>query len=204
MSGLCPDYLTMHRSLRLAALLVLLSASPAMAAEGGLLSVEPGLAIWTVIIFLLVLFVLYRAAYPKILGAVEAREQHIRELLAAAARDREEAQALLDEQKRQLEEVRARVQEMVAEGRTAGERVREEILAQTRKEQEELLARARRDVQQEMERATAQLRADAVELAIAAASKLVERNLDQEDNRRLVRDFLAQIEARDAAVAAGV
>jgi F-type H+-transporting ATPase subunit b len=193
----------MLKSLRLSALLTFLLASPAFAAEGGLLSVEPGLIIWTWIIFLIVLFVLYRAAYPKILGAVEAREQHIRELLAAAARDREEAQALLEEQKRQLEEVRTRAQEMVAEGRSAGERVREELLAQARREQEEILTRARREVQQEMERAADQLRADAVELAIAAASKLVERNLDQEDNRRLVRDFLAQIEVRDAA-AAGV
>src|SRR5690606_7833605 len=116
----CPDKPTMPRSLRLSALMSFLLASPAFAQEGGLLSVEPGLIIWTWIIFLIVLFVLYRAAYPKILGAVEAREQHIRELLASAARDREEAQALLEEQKRQLEEVRAQAQEMVAEGRAAG------------------------------------------------------------------------------------
>ena len=194
----------MPRSLRLSALLSFLLASPAFAAEGGLLSVEPGLIIWTWIIFLIVLFVLYRAAYPKILGAVEAREQHIRELLAAAARDREEAQALLEQQRRQLEEVRARAQEMVAEGRAAGERVREEMLADARREQEEILVRARRDIRQEMERATDQLRAEAVELAIAAASKLMERNLDQEDNRRMVRDFLAQVDAQGGAVPAGV
>lgn len=194
----------MLRSLRLAALLTLLSASPAFAAEGGLLSVEPGLVIWTFIIFLIVLAVLYKAAYPAILGAVEAREAHIRELLAAAARDREEAQTLLAEQKRQMDEVRTKAQEMVAEGRAAGERQREDILRQAQAQQEEMLSRARRDVAQEMERASAQLRAEAVELAIAAASKLIERNLDQEDNRRLVREFLAQLEARGDAVPAGV
>lgn len=194
----------MQRSLRLAALLSLLAASPAFAAEGGLLSPEPGLMVWTVLIFGIVLFVLYRAAYPKILGAVEAREQHIRELLAAAARDRQEAQTLLEEQRRQLAEVRARAQEMMAEGRTAGERLREDILSQARREQEELLVRARRDIQQEMERATAQLRAETVDLAIAAASKLVERNLNEEDNRRMVRDFLAQVDAQSNSVGAGV
>ncbi len=195
----------MPRSLCLSALLSLLLASPAIAQEGGLLSVEPGLIIWTWIIFLIVLFVLYKAAFPKILGAVEAREQHIRELLVAAARDREEAEALLQEQRRQMEEVRTKAQEMIAEGKAAGERVREDVLAQARREQEELLVRTRREVGQEMERASAQLRAEAIELAIAAASKLIERNLDQEDNRRLVREFLAQVEAQPGdAVAAGV
>jgi len=195
----------MHRSLRLAALLTPLAAAPARAQEGGgLLAVETGLIVWTVLIFGIVLLVLYKAAYPKILGAVEAREEHIRELLAAAARDRQESQVLLEEQKRQLEEVRARAQEMVAEGRAAGERVREEILGQARREQEEMLARARREIQQEMERTAEQLRVDTVELAIAAASKLVERNLDQEDNRRLVREFLEQVERQSDAVPAGV
>lgn len=195
----------MHRSLRLAALLTLLAAAPARAQEGGgLLAVETGLIVWTVLIFGIVLLVLYKAAYPKILGAVEAREEHIRELLAAAARDRQEAQTLLEEQQRQLEEVRTRAQEMVAEGRTAGERVREDILGQARREQEEMLARARREIQQEMERVAEQLRIDTVELAIAAASRLVERSLDQEDSRRLVREFLEQVERQSDAVPAGV
>lgn len=180
--------------MRLAALLLILLATPAHAAEGGLLSVNEGLIIWTILIFLIVLFVLYKAAFPKILGAVEAREAHIRELLAAAARDRQEAETLLAEQRRQTEEVRARVQELIAEGRGAGERMREDILAQARREQEELILRAQRDIQGEVGRALEQVRIDAVDLSIAAASKLVEKNLDAEDNRRLVRDFLQQVE----------
>ena len=185
----------MHKSLRLTALLLLVSANPAFAQEdGGLLAVDPGLMIWTVIIFLLVLAILYKAAYPHILGAVEAREAKIRQLLAEAARDREEAKEALAEQTRQLEETRARVQELVAEGRTAGERMREDILADARRQADELLSRARRDVRQELEGAVEELRAEAVDIALAAASKLVQRNLDEEDNRRLVREYLAEIE----------
>lgn len=196
----------MQNTLRLATLLTLFIATPAYAAEGGLLSVNTGLMVWTVLIFAIVLLVLYKAAFPHILGAVEARERHIRELLEAAARDRADAQALLEEQRRELEAVRARTQELVAEGRAAGERVREEILAQARREQEELIIRTRRDLEGEMARAVEQLRTEAVELAVAAASKLVQRNLDQEDNRRLVRDFLSQVETQDGAAvtAAGV
>jgi F-type H+-transporting ATPase subunit b len=194
----------MNRPLRLAVLLSALLASPLAAQEEkvSLLRLEKGLMIWTVFIFLVVLFILYKAAYPKLLGAVEAREQHIRELLAAAKRDREEAEALRAEQKRELEEVRQRAQELVAEGRTAGERMREEILAQARREQTELLERTRRDVQREMEQAMAELKAQVVDVSIAAAGKLVERNLDAEDNRRLVREFLEEASFADARTGA--
>jgi F-type H+-transporting ATPase subunit b len=195
----------MHRSLRLAALLTLLLATPAFAAEGGLLDVNTGLMVWTILIFLIVLVVLYKFAYPHILGAVEAREERIRELLDQAARDRDEARALLAEQKRELEEVRTRAQELVAEGRTAGERLREEILAEARAEREALIARTQREVQQQVDRAMGQLRADAAELAIAAAERLLVRRLDADDNRRLVREYLDEIQASGpATVAAGV
>ena len=92
----------MRRSLIAAPVLLLGSALPLLAQEhggkggggGSLLSVNPGLTIWTIVIFLIVLAILSRAAYPKILGAVEARERHIAELTAAAERDRAEAAAL--------------------------------------------------------------------------------------------------------------
>ena len=188
----------MLRTLRPVALLSVLFASPALAQDGGgLLEPNAGLMIWTVIIFLTVLGVLYWKAYPKILGVVEAREQHIRELLEAAARDREEAEALLEEQKREREAIRGQVQEVLAEGRAAGDRLRDEILAEARREQQELLERTRRDIRQEMERSIAELRVQTVDLAIAAATKLVHRNLNDEDNRRLVREYVEQIDLRE-------
>lgn len=195
----------MHTILRLTALLLLVTASPAFAQEGGLLEIDTGLMVWTILIFLIVLAILYKAAYPHILGAVEAREAKITELLAAAARDREEASTALAQQTKDLEETRSRMQELVAEGKSAGERVRDEIIADARRHGEELLARARRDVRQELEGAIEELRVEAVEIALAAASKLVDRNLDQEDNRRLVREYLSDIEdGRSLSAPAGV
>jgi F-type H+-transporting ATPase subunit b len=184
----------MQRFLRLTLLLSLVTAKPAFAQEGGLLDINEGLMVWTVLIFLIVLGILYKAAFPHILGAVEAREAKIRELLEQAAQDREAAQAALAEQTRHLEETRAQVHEMVSEGRTAGERAREEIISDARAQAEEILTRARRDVRQELENAMQEMRLETVEIAIAVASKLVERNLDAEDNRRLVRDYLAELE----------
>lgn len=197
----------MHKSLRLALVFSLLFASPAFAAEGegGLLSVNSGLMVWTVLIFLTVLALLYKFAYPHILGAVEAREQRIRDLLDEAARDREEAQALLAKQKQELEQIRHRAQEAMAESRTAAERLRDDILAQARSEQENILLRARRDIAAEREAALEAVRLEAVEIALAAAEKLVRKNLNADDNRRLVRDYLGQLAVPDTVgVPAGV
>lgn len=193
------------KSLLLPAIFLLLPAAPAAAAEGGILTPSGGLMVWTLIVFGIVLAVLYRFAYPLILGAVEAREERIRELLAAAERDRAEAQTLLEAQKRELEEMRGRAQEVITEARTAGDRMREDLLAEARREREEMMVRTQRDLDLQVQRAIEQIRGDAVEIAIAAASKLVERNLDVEDNRRLVREFLAEVEANGGAgVPAGV
>ncbi len=194
-----------RKSLLLTPALLALAVSPSHAAEGGLLDPHTGLIFWQIVVFITVLAVLGKFAFPHILGAVEAREERIRELLAAAARDRDEAQVLLEEQKQELEAVRDRAQEVIAEARAAGESMREELLTQARAEQGEMMLRTRRDLELQVQTALEEIRAEAVDLAIAAASKLVERNMDQEDNRRMVREFLAQVEAqRGANVPAGV
>src|SRR5690606_37203451 len=104
--GLRPE-LTMQTTLRLALLLLAVTATPAVAQDGGLMDINTGLMVWTVLIFVLVLGILYKAAFPHILGAVEAREARIRQLIEEAAQDRERARIALEEQTRQLQETRA-------------------------------------------------------------------------------------------------
>lgn len=181
----------------LAAALLPLTATPLYAAEegGGPLDVNLGLLIWTLLIFGLVLLALHRFAWPNILGAVEAREAHIRELLEGADRDRAAAAAAAADNQRLLEETRARVHEAINEARLQGEAMRAETLAASRQEQQELMERARRDIAAEREGALESVRREAVELSIRAAEKLVRRSLDGEDNRRLVREYLGGVSA---------
>jgi F-type H+-transporting ATPase subunit b len=196
----------MRRSLFALTALILLGATPLLAQEhgeggggGGLLSINPGLTIWTIVIFLIVLAILSRAAYPKILGAVEAREKHIAELTEAAERDRAEAAALADENRKLVEDTRARVHGAVEEARGQAEKMRAEVLDAANRERQEMMERARRDIASEREVALDTVRRDAVVLAMAAAEKLVRRSLDSEDNRRLVRESLAQLGGQPAA-----
>ncbi|HET6762642.1 MAG TPA: F0F1 ATP synthase subunit B [Longimicrobiaceae bacterium] len=183
--------------------LLLVTATPLYAQEAGPLDVNVGLMIWTVIIFVIVLVVLGKFAWPHILGAVEAREQHIRDLIASSEADRAAAAAALHEQQRLLDETRARVQDALGEARGTGERMREEMMASARREHEELMTRARRDIESERQNAVDSVRREAVDLAIAAAEKLVRRSMDTEDNRRLVLEYLAQVQVQRAPATAG-
>lgn len=164
-----------------------------------LFSLNTGVVIWTLIIFLGLVLVLGRFAWKPILGALEARERRIQEILDAAARDRLQAEQALEEHRRQLSEGRQQAQQLLAEGRQAAERLRQEMLETARRQQEELLARARGDIRREQDAAIEQIRREAVDLSLAAASRLVEKRLDAAEDRRLVQEYLARLGSGSAA-----
>lgn len=188
------------RTIPLFALMLLLAASPAFAAVEGepvdLLSPHGGLMFWTLLIFVALFFVLWKFAFGPITAAVEQRERALEAAIADAKRDREEAAKLLAEHKTQMEQARAEAQRLIAEGRAIGEKMRTDMLAETRLQQQDLLERARRDIAAERDSAIAQLRREAVELAIAGAGRVIEKNLDSAQNRRLVEEFLAGLDAK--------
>lgn len=169
------------------------------AAETNLLSLHGGLMFWTLVIFLILLFVLSKFAFKPITAAVEAREAALQKAIDDAKRDREEAARVLAEHRAALDGARADAQRLIVEGREAGERVRAEITEQTRAEQQEMMERVRREIASEKERAIAELRREAVDLAIRGASKVIEKNLDDASNRRLVEQFLTSVGSARAA-----
>jgi F-type H+-transporting ATPase subunit b len=170
-----------------------LAAQEADAPKGGLLTPSGGLMIWTLVIFLVVLFILGKFAYPKILGAVEAREKALEDAIEAAKKDREAAAALLAEHTKALAATRDEAQKIIADARAAADKVRTDLIEQAHREQQQMLERARAEIIAEKERAMAELRKQTVDLAVRAASKVIERNLDVEANRTIVESFLASI-----------
>ena len=151
---------------------------------------------WTIVIFLLLLAVLKRFAWPAILGAVEAREQALERQLAEAARDREEAAALLAEHQKLIADAKSQAHGIIVEARGVAEKDRALAIEKTRQEQEELLARARREIAAERDRAVAELRREAVDISLAAATKLIEKRMDADTDRKIVIDYLATLDER--------
>ncbi len=165
-------------------------------AAPGPLTVEFGLMFWTVVVFVLLLLILKKYAYPALLGAVEAREQALQQQLDEAERNRAESAALLEEHKKLIAEARTQAHGLLVEARTVAEKERALAMEKTLQEQQELLERARRDIGDERDRAVAELRREAVELSLAAASKLIGERLTSDTDRKLVQEYLSSLDAR--------
>ena len=159
-------------------------------------SINTGLIFWTIVVFLILLGLLWRLGWPAILKSVEERERRIQQQLDEAERARAEAQRLLEEHRRLAASAKAEAQELIANAKAIADKERATLLAKAREEYEDLLARARKDIEEEREKAILALRREAVDLSIAAASKLLEAQLDNEANRRLVTEYLATLEER--------
>lgn len=175
-------------------LLVLQEAAHGGAEGFSPFSINTGVIFWTFGIFLLLMVVLWRFAWPSILRSVEERERRIQKQLEDAEKANAEAGRLLEEHKRAVAAVKAEAQEIMAKAKSVAQKERELLLAKAREEYEALLARARKDIDAEKEKALVALRREAVELSIAAASRVIEANLDTDANRRLVTDYLASLD----------
>lgn len=188
----------MRRIASLAAAVALLSAT-ARAAEGGdssslLIQPQFGTIFWTVVTFVILWFLLGRYAWKPLLAAVEAREAGIRDAIEGAKRERDEAQRLLDEQRAMLNLARKERADAVEAGRRDAERLKAEILEEARKQREQLMKQAQAQIDAGLRQARAELRGEAADLAIQAAGKLLGKNLDDQTQRRIVDDYLAELE----------
>jgi F-type H+-transporting ATPase subunit b len=169
--------------------------APVLAQDGGgLFSVDLGLSIWTILVFLVVLGVLRRFAWNPILGGLEARESGIRESIEEARKMRVEAAELLEEHRRELADARRQSQEILASGRDAGERLRKDIEAKAREESERMIERARGEIERQRDQAIEALRRESVELALSAAGKLLRQKLDGEADRELIEAYLRELD----------
>jgi len=183
-------------SLSLASATSLLAQAEHAATEStNMLDPKVGLMFWTLGIFVFLLVVLSKFAYKPLLAAVEEREAALEKALGDAKRDRDAAAVLVAEQQKALADARAEMQKALNDGRAAAETLRAEMLEKVKAEGADMLDRTRREMQAEKEKAVAELRREAVDLAISGASKVIGRNLDSATDRSLVESFLAGLDA---------
>lgn len=187
-----------------AAFLMAVSPGPLLAAGEGttpLFTVNLGTTVWTTLVFFALLGILWRFAWGPILAAVEARESAIQGALDEAASRQAEARKLLEEHKQQLADARRQATELLAEGRAAGEKVRKEIEEKARGEAQAIVERARAEIERERDAALDTLRKESVELALAAASRLMQEKMDAPRDRQFVERFLGDVASGRSAEA---
>lgn len=177
-------------------MLGMLAAVLAAEAEGGggPFSVNPGVMIWTWIIFLVFLFFFRKTFWVTIVSRAEEREKTIAAQLAEAETMNAEAKSLVESQRKATAESRSAAQSLLAEAKAVVEKERAHGLEKAKLEQAALMDRARRDIAAERDKAIADLRREAVELALGAASKVIGQRLDGDADRKIVLDYLAKVE----------
>jgi F-type H+-transporting ATPase subunit b len=157
---------------------------------------DVGNALWTVVIFVLVVLVLGKFAWGPILDQLKTREKFIHDALSSAKQQREAAEATLKEYGEKLRAARAEADAIIAQSRGDAERLREEMRQKAKGEADTIVQNAERQIRLETGRALQQIRHEAADLSVMIASKLIQRNLSKEDNEKLIEDALRQVETR--------
>ena len=164
------------------------------------LEFDPGTLFWTWAVFGGVVFVLAKFVWGPLVKALEAREKKMEDGLLKAERAEAEAKRAAAEAEKKLQEAFVKADQIVEQTRARGEQLAKELEAQARGESEKLLQKARDEITQAKQQAVEELRTQAVDLALEAAGSVLNRNLNQEDNKRLAREAI-DLMKRDAGAA---
>jgi len=162
-----------------------------------LIQPDPGLFIWTILTFLVLVWLLGRFAWKPLLGALERREQMIASAVDDARRTKEELERVQQDSERLLVEARREAEGIVSRSRGDADRLRTELAEKAKADAETITRNAEKQIQHETARAVQQIRQEAVELSVAIASKLLRRNVSREDNEGLIQETVKQLERRE-------
>jgi F-type H+-transporting ATPase subunit b len=160
-----------------------------------LVAPDPGLYIWAIVIFLLLLVLFNHLAWKPLKATLQAREDSIRQSLEDAREAREELQRLKSESSRMLAEARVEAETILSRTREDANRFRDEMKEKAKTDAATIVKNAEKRIETETSRALQQIRAEAVEFSVAIASKILQRSVSKEDNERLIEETFRQIES---------
>jgi F-type H+-transporting ATPase subunit b len=165
-----------------------------MLATNPLIQVTPGLMIWTIVCFLIALFVLQRYAFGPIQHLIDERRDRIRQALAEADHAREEARKLLEEHRALIGQARHEAEEIRQEVRADAEKLRERAREDVEQDRHRRLEETKRQIEAETQRSLAQIRLEVAELTLQATAKVTGKVLDSKDQRRLIDEAIADLD----------
>jgi F-type H+-transporting ATPase subunit b len=159
-----------------------------------LIQVTPGLMIWTIVCFLIALFVLKRYAFGPIQKLVDDRQQRIRRALEEADEARDEARELLEEHRKLIGQARSEAEEILSEARQVGKAMQQRVKEETEVDRQRRLEETKRQIEAETRRALEAIRSEVAELSLVAAEKVARKSLDDKDQRRLIDEAIGELD----------
>ena len=164
--------------------------------DNPLVQPDPGLFIWTILTFLVLVALLAKFAWGPLLEALERRRAAIARSLEDAQKARQELERLQRESAEMMRQARVEAESIVSRSRSDAEALREELKQKSRAEAAAIVKNAEKQIQMETARAVQQIRNEAVDLSVAIASKILKRQVSKEDHEGLIEDTLKQVETR--------
>lgn len=168
--------------------------TPVASSGSFLITPNVGLMVWTLLLFGLSLFILWRLAFPRISEALDRRQKAIEDSIDAAERTRREADELLGQYRERLGEAREQAQEIIDRARKAADAHERDAQASAVARREQLLEQTRRDIEVETRRALDEIRREVADLTVQATEKVTRKTLTAEDQERLVQEALGELD----------
>lgn len=167
--------------------------------DNPLVQIEPGLFIWTIVTFMALLGVLAKFVWRPLMDALDRREDKIRESLENAEKAEVELEMLQHESGEIVARARGEAQSIIAEGKSAAEKMKDEILQTARDKAGGIIGQAQKQIEAEKDKALIEIKTEVVDLSIQVAERLIRKNLSKEDNLAIINESLNKIGPMDEA-----
>ena len=159
-----------------------------------LVNFDPGLFIWTIITFLVLVALLTKFGWQPLMQMLDARQEGIKKSLSDAENARRELEQLQQESSQIIRKARIEAESIISKSWSDAEKLREEMKQKARSEADAIVKESQRQIELETGRALRQIRSEVADLSVAIASKVIQRNVTKEDNDRLIQDTLKQMD----------
>jgi F-type H+-transporting ATPase subunit b len=165
--------------------------------KGSLLDIDPGLIVWTLITFTLLLFLLSKLAWKPIIKTLQEREEKIRKSLEEAEKARREAEALIAKNAEMMAQAERDAQELVRRAKEMADKLKLELTEQGKLEAAKMLVTAKKEIENEKNSALSQLKTEVADMVVQAAGKVIGAALDADKHKKIVDDFIKEMPGRN-------
>ena len=163
-----------------------------------LVQLDPGLFVWTILTFLVLLGVLAKFAWNPLLKMLKDREELIRSSLDDAEKARTELERLNSEGEDIVNKARSEAQTILAEGKAAASKLKDETLNAAKDQAKSILTEAKKQIRIEKDKAIEEIKSEVVDLSLSVAAKLIKKNISREDNQALIDESLENVTKYEA------
>jgi len=173
-------------------------AHGASSEQNPLVKLDPGLFIWTILTFLLLLMVLAKFAWKPLLAMLDERQKSIDDSLLSAEKARQELEGINQKSEAILSKSRTEAQTIVTDAKSAADKLKEDIVLKAKKEADGQLEKAKNQISVEKDKALLEIRQEIVDLSITVAEKIIKKNISKDDNASIIEDSLNKLDKYEA------